>query len=82
MPILLYFMWDAATAWPDEWCVDPHLGTHKPRATKAECESLTTEPLGRPLERVFLSQHRGIVDDVEGKGILIPEKTFVGFLMC
>ena len=20
MPILLYFMWDAATAWLDEWC--------------------------------------------------------------
>ena len=28
VPIFLYFyMWDATTAWLNEWCVGPHLGS-------------------------------------------------------
>ena len=27
VPVFLYFMWDAATAWLDEWCIGPHPGS-------------------------------------------------------
>ena len=34
----LFCMWDAATAWLDEWCIGPHLGSEpaSPRAAEAE----------------------------------------------
>ena len=47
-------MWDAASAWPVEWC---HVHAQDPnRATKVECANLTTRPRGQPLFSLNLSE--------------------------
>ena len=56
VPVSLYFMWDATTAWLDEWClVHAKIWTHKPWATKAESENLTPTPMGWPPGSFFLN---------------------------
>ena len=44
-------MWDAATAWLDEWCVGPRPGSEP--ANMGLHTKLTTTPLGRPHGRFF-----------------------------
>ena len=47
-------MWDAITAWLDEWCRSaPKIWAHKPWATKAERVNSTAMPLGQPLKCVL-----------------------------
>ena len=45
--IFLYFIWDAATAWPDKQCVGARLGS-EPGLPAAEDAHLTTMPWGQP----------------------------------
>ena len=44
-------MWDAASAWLDEWSAGPYPGSepvnHRPLATEAEHVNLTTTPPGQ-----------------------------------
>ena len=51
---LFFCMWDATTAWLDERCVGPRLGSEpvNPRPLK-ECADLTTVPLGWPQREFF-----------------------------
>ena len=45
----LFCMWDADTAWLDEWCRSAAaIQTHKSQVAIAECVDLTTMPPGRP----------------------------------
>ena len=47
MPVFLYFMQDAATAWLDEGCVGPPQDLNlQTQAPEAEHANLTTTPLG------------------------------------
>ena len=50
VPVFLCFMWDAATAWLDEWCVGPRLGSELvDLGLPMQSVNLTTTPLNRPL---------------------------------
>ena len=55
-------MWDAATAWLDEQCVGPQLGSEpvNPGMPEVECANLTTMPLGQP-QHIFF---RHLLEDV------------------
>ena len=47
--LTLFCMWDATTAWRDEWCARLHMGS-KPMSSgcQMECVNPTTMPLGQP----------------------------------
>ena len=56
VPIFLYFMWDAATAWLDEWCRSTsRIQTQEPWAREVEQAELnhcaTRQPLALPDSR-------------------------------
>ena len=48
---------DDTTAWLDEWCVGPCLGSepYECWATDAEHANLTTKPTGQPLEGLIFN---------------------------
>ena len=56
-------MWDAASAWPDEQCVDPHSGSEPAKAWAMGVEhvNLTPQPQGQPHEPTILKAGDGEV---------------------
>ena len=55
VPILLYFMWDAPTAWLDDQSRSaPRIRTYELWAAEAEHANITTTPPGQPPHTYFL----------------------------
>ena len=59
VPIVLYFMWDAATVWLDVSARSvPGIGTCEPGSTEVERTNLTTTPPGQPPNRFLIEDRR------------------------